>query len=155
MEERAIIESVLKIVLQNVELPNAELQNAEKKQNAELQNADYKTLKVTKDRLTKRRITKRRSYKRWKNKRSKVTKHYKKPKKKVENWGTVYRKAARIRIRLGMRGRCSQLWGDNRRLGLAPWAKPNLRPNPVSQLFICVCIYSNPPRPFSSKQCNR
>jgi hypothetical protein len=39
-----------------------------------------------------------------------------------------------------MRGRCSQLWGDNQRLGLAPWAKPSLRPNPVSQLFICVCL---------------
>jgi hypothetical protein len=47
-----------------------------------------------------------------------------------------------------MRGRGSQLWGDNRRLGLAPWAKPNLRPNPVSQFFICVCLSTPIPPGF-------
>jgi hypothetical protein len=36
----------------------------------------------------------------------------------------------------------------NRRLGLAHGAKPNLRPNPVSQLFMCVCLSTPIPPGF-------
>ncbi len=79
---------VFLIALQNVKLPNAELQNAEK---TKRKTSNYKT-PITKGRkLQKVELQNVESYKRWKNKRSKVTKYYKKP-KKVEIWGTVYRK---------------------------------------------------------------
>ncbi len=68
------------IVLQNVELPNAE------KTKRRITKRRLQNIEVTKGRLQNVE-----SYKRWKNKRLKVTKYYKKP-KKVENWGTVYRK---------------------------------------------------------------
>ncbi len=79
------------IVLQNVELPNAKLQNAEKTKHRitkrRLQNIEsYKMVELQNVELQNVN-----SYKRWKNRRPKVTKYYKKP-KKVENWGTVYRK---------------------------------------------------------------
>ncbi len=57
--------------------------------NVELQNADYKTSKVTKGRITKRRITKRRILQKVEKQKVESNKTLQKPKKKVENCGTV------------------------------------------------------------------